>query len=139
MFYLIYSKWNDDTPVQIHMEAYVSINPDYEVSGSYYCSFLAKYPSNSKKSNDTSRCWPDWYRYTCDSMTNHIVFGDCILFWPNVVPSHKKYIQWGGSVNLLNEVCLLLGSFDFEVISPQIRTRCKIALNEWIKLMNIYS
>ena len=60
--------------INIDKEVSVSIDPDCKVLGSYYYSFLFYCPSDSKKSDDTSRWWPDWYRFTRDSITNYIIF-----------------------------------------------------------------
>jgi len=80
--------------VQAEIEATVSdIIPDL-VKGEYYCTFLAKHPSDVKNSNNCSCYWPDWYCYLRDSVSNNIVFVDRVLFRPNITPDHNKYIQW---------------------------------------------
>ena len=67
----------------------------------YYCTFLAKHPSDAKSSNNYSRYWPNWYCYLRDSVSDEIVFGDRVLFCPNTTPDHKRYLQWGDTVQLV--------------------------------------
>jgi len=86
--------------VQMDLEATASIVKPTLCEGEYYCTFLAKHPSNTKLSDDCSRWWPNWYRYSRDSVTDDIVFGDLILFHPNITPNHTKFIQWGNTVGL---------------------------------------
>jgi len=125
--------------VQINLNVSESFDTNYRVSGCCYCHFLAKHPSDTSKCDDSGRWWPDWYHYSRDSVSNEIFFGDRILFRPNIIPDHKKYIQWGYSVRLLNEECYMLGPFDFEPLSPHNRTCCKVASNIWLKLAAICS
>jgi len=89
--------------VQIDLDASESFDTNYHVSGCCYCHFLVKHPYDILKCDDSDRWWPDWYRYSHDSVSNGIVFGDRILFRPNITPDHKNYIQWGDSVCLLDE------------------------------------
>ena len=125
--------------VQFDLEASNALDINCAVTGLYYCYFLAKHPSDINKSDESSWWWPDWYRYTRDSITNNIIFGDRILLRPNLSPDPKKFIQWGDSVNLLDKECMILGPFDFKMISHLNRTCCKIDANEWQQLSNICS
>jgi len=125
--------------VQIDLDASESFDTNYRVSGCYYCHFLAKHLSDISKCDDSGRWWPDWYCYSRDSVSNDIVFGDRILFCPNITPYHRKYIQWGDSVCLLDKECFMTGPFDFEPLSPHNRTRCKVASNLWLELAAICS
>ena len=106
-------------------------------SDSYYCYFLAKYLLDTGKSDDSSSWWPDWYCYSRDSISKDIIFGDRILFGPNISPDGSKYIQWEKRANLLDEKYLILGSFNFEILSPTNRTPQKVATDIWLQLANI--
>ena len=70
--------------------------------------------------------WPDWYRYNWGSITNDIVLGDKMLFRLSITPDARKYIQWGNSVHIDTADTILLGQFDFELISSTNRTRSKV-------------
>ena len=70
--------------VQVNLTATATLHTSHHENGHYYCEFLAKHPEDSDKSDADSRWWPDWYRYSYDSVSNDIVFGDRMLFWPNM-------------------------------------------------------
>jgi len=99
------------------------------VEGEYYCTFLAKHPSDAKNSDDCSPYWPDWYCYLRYLVSDDIVIGDRVLFFPNIATDHKKYIQWGDRIQLAEGGCLLLGPFNFESVNKSNRTRNKIPLS----------
>ena len=120
--------------VQADLEATASIITSTTCTGEYYCTFLAKHPSDTKLSDDCSRWWPDWYRYSRDSITNDIVFGDRTLFLPNITPSHKKFIQWGDTVSLSSHDCCLLVRFNFMPIDESNHTRNKVQFSWWHRL-----
>jgi len=124
---------------QINLDAFESFNTNYYVSGCYYCHFLAKHLSDISKCDNSGRWWLDWYRYSRNSISNDIVFGDRILFRPNISPDHKKYIQWGASVCLLDEEYFMMGPFDFEPLSSNNCTHCKVTSNIWLDLAAICS
>ena len=67
-------------PVQVNTYVSAYIGPSYQSNVSYYCVFLAKYPINTKKSDNTSWWWPYWYRYLHDSVSNSIILSEKILF-----------------------------------------------------------
>ena len=71
--------------------------------------------------------------------TNDVVFGERVLFQPNITPNHSEYIQWGDIVNLNNKNCLLLGPFDFEALLSTNRTRQKVASDIWLQLTDTCS
>ena len=78
--------------IQIDLASSASLHSDYAVRSLYYCVFLAKHPGDCRLSDEFSRWWPDWYRYSRDSVSNNVVFRDRILFRPNVAPDSSKYI-----------------------------------------------
>jgi len=81
--------------VQANVESATSDLMSDLVEGEYYCTFLAKHPSDAKSSDDCSRYWPNWYRYSRDSLSDEIVFGYRILFFPNTMPNHNRYPMGG--------------------------------------------
>ena len=89
---------------------------------------MKKYPSNIKLSDKHSRWWPDWYRYSSDSITNDIIFGTRILFCPSMLPDSTKYIRWIDELLLAGSNIFLLDLFDFEHISATNRTCSKVSL-----------
>ena len=117
--------------VQVDIEASASLRHDYAEAGVYYCSFLAKHPADKKMSDEHSRWWPDWYKYSRDSISNDIVFGTRILFRPSILPNSSKYIRWSDNLTLFSNDKLLHGPFNFEIISPTNRTRSKVSLANW--------
>lgn len=68
--------------IQVDMDASLSLRPDYISEGIYYYSLLAKHVSDKKLSDEYSRWWPDWYRYSRNSVTNAILFSDRVIFHP---------------------------------------------------------
>jgi len=124
---------------QVDLEASISLDARYQTSGSYYCHFMTKHPSDAGKSDDLSLWWPDWYLYSRDEITNNVVLGDRTLFRLNISPDHSKYVRWGNRFNLKKDPSLLIGPFDFEPISPSNRTRQKVATKVWLQLAGICS
>jgi len=86
--------------------------------GKYWCIFLAKHPGDNAKSDEFSRWWPEWYRYTRCKTTQTIVYGDKILVRPNSNPDSSKFIQWATDLKLIGEGTQdsILGPFNFEQI-----------------------
>ena len=84
--------------VQVDLEALAALYNDFTESVSYYCYFLAKHPSDAGKSDDFSRWWKDWYNYTTVPTTKNIIFGDRILFRPNIFLDQEKYSKEGNIV-----------------------------------------
>ena len=103
----------------------------------YYCSFLAKHVSDKKWSDEFSRWWSDWYRYSRDSVTNVIIFGDRVLFRPSILPDSAKYIRWSDEIKLGDDSVNLSGPFNFEKISSTNLTRSKVAGVEWRNLHDV--
>lgn len=120
--------------IQIDLESSASLHNDYAVQSLYYCTLLAKHPSDKRLSDEFSCWWPNWYRYSRDYVSNDIVFGDRILFRPNMAPHSIKYIQWADEVILHPASNILSGPFDFESISSSNRTRNKIEGIRWRNL-----
>ena len=85
--------------IQIDIPSTIEINPDYLQNRNLWCIFLAKHPSDCNKSDEFSRWWPDWYRYSTCTKTNTIIFGDRFLIRPNSNPPSDKYIQWATLIN----------------------------------------
>ena len=125
--------------VQVDIDTSLSLRPDYIKQGVYYCSFLAKHANDNKLSDELSRWWPDWYRYSRDSITNALIYGDRVLFRPSILPDSSKYISWSDEINLGDNDVILSGPFDFEKISSVNRTRSKVAGVEWRRLYDICS
>ena len=125
--------------IKIDLTSSALLHSDYAVRSLYYCIFLAKHPGDSRLSDEFSRWWLDWYRYSRDSVSNDIVYGDRILFCPNVAPDSSKYIQWADVLTLQPASDILVGPFDFESISSANRTRNKIDGVHWRVLHDICS
>ena len=120
--------------VQIDLESTATLNPHWRTTGRYYCVFLARHPADKDKSDEFSRWWPDWYRYTRCKTTNDIIYGDRVLFRPAVLPSSEKYIQWATEIDLSEPLTTLAGPFNFEEITSTNRTRNKVQQAYWLQL-----
>ena len=117
--------------VKVDIDTSTSLRQDYATAGVYYSFFLEKHPGNIKLSDEHSRWWPDWYKYSRNSVTNDIVFGTRMLFGPSMLLDSTKYIRWSDELLLVSSNKILLGPFDFENISPMNRTRSKLSLANW--------
>ena len=85
-----------------------------------------------KKSDEFSRFWPDWYKYTRCSKTDQILFGDRYLFRPNHTPTKTKFIRWSDNIPLCATTSqLILRPFDFEKVDAFNRTRQKVMAKQW--------
>ena len=123
-------------PVQIDMIATTEIEPKYMDTNKYWCMFLARHPQDKNKSDEFSRWWPDWYKYTTDPSTKEIVDGQRGLINPRTIPSSATHIQWAESIQLTSDN-ILLGPFDFQTITPSNRARNIIPSEMWTQLKNI--
>ena len=72
--------------IQINIPSTKEINPKYLQDHKFWCILLAKHPQYSKKSDEHSRLWPDWYEYSSYNKTNQILFDNKVLIRPNVKP-----------------------------------------------------
>ena len=72
------------------LQSSAASNLDAIKSGLCYCSFLAKHKDDVSRSDELSRWWHDWYRYTRDKLTGNVIFGARILLRPNITPDHKN-------------------------------------------------
>ena len=117
--------------IQVDTESSAMLRPDYALVSHYYCVFLAKHSNDKRLSDEFSRWWSDWYRYSRDTVSNDIVYGDRVLFRPNMSPDSTKYIQWADTITLRPASNILLGPFNFEAISSSNRTRNKISGINW--------
>ena len=124
--------------IQIDMDSTKSLNANFVDNGQYFGSFLAKHPNDSKKSDEFSRWWPDWYEYTTCAKTGIIIYGDRILFRPGQLPDSEKYVQWAQEVNLTDtRDNFLAGPFEFSAINEQQRTRNIVDGLQWQQLLEL--
>jgi len=108
--------------VQIDIESTMEVNPDVLSNGNYWCMFLAKHPEDNKRSDEFSRWWLEWYRYTWCKKSNDVVYGDRILIRPSSTPDSTKFVQWAIELHLAGqETCNLVGPFNFEDINESNR------------------
>ena len=89
--------------IQVDLQDTMDINPLMINKGRYWCIFLAKHPGDNVKSDEFSRWWPEWYRYTRCKTTQTIVYGDRILVRPNSNPDSSKFIQWATDLKLIGK------------------------------------
>ena len=124
--------------VQVDMPSTVEQNPAYATNGLYWCVFHYKHPSDHKLSDACSRWWPEWYRYSRDAISQHIVYGQRILIRLSVTPNADKFIQWATLLPLYGpQSSVLVGPFDFEPITASNRIRHKISFCEWSALAQV--
>ena len=98
--------------IQIDLGSSASLHSYYAIQRSYYCMFLVKHPGDKRLSDNFGQWWPDWYKYSHESVSNDIVFGDRILFRLNATPNSAKYIQWADEFILRPASNILLGPFN---------------------------
>ena len=124
--------------IQIDMQSTEKTNPLAHTNGKYWCMFLAKHPEDNKTSDEFSRWWPEWYRYTHCKKTNDVVYGDRILIRPSTTPDSSKFVQWAMELQLFGQNnCNLVGPFNFEEINASNRMRQKVPRLRWTQLQNI--
>ena len=118
--------------VQVDMDASLEMNKDKASMESYRCVFLARHPHDVKKSDEFSRFWPEWHKYTRCPKTDQILFGDSYLIRPNHTPNKDKFIQWSDDILLCSaESQSILGPFEFEKVDAFNRTRRKVSMQHW--------
>ena len=112
----------------------ILIRKDDPARDSYHCVFLAKQPNNTSKSDELSRFWLEWHRYTRCFTQNDIVYGDRILIRPSYYPDKEKIIQLYYNLLLLDsspDSHSIIRPFDFEKIDAFNRTRQKVYIDNW--------
>jgi len=117
--------------IRVWLDGSVALNTDFASTGQYYCEFLAKHKDDANCSDKISRWWPNWYCYSCNSVTHNIVFGSCTLIRPSFAPNHTNYILWADTIDLDAPYVILHGPFDFNSITSSNRTRNLIASEDW--------
>jgi hypothetical protein len=124
--------------VQIDMISTRTINPEFASNGGYWCVFLARHMDDNKRSDELSRWWPEWYRYTKCSVTRDIIYGDRVQIRPSTIPCSTKFIQWAILLPLFNKIAVtLVGPFKFEHINTSNRVKQKVHKDEWNKLSEV--
>ena len=110
----------------------LSRNSDGQNTGIYCVDFFRYHPSDSHKSHDCARYWPDWYeiKWTDDT---HTVFdyGKPILARPNRSPNVNDHCRFSDLVALTNKNIFLVGPFDFESKSHTLQI---VSYKHWGKL-----
>ena len=125
--------------VQVNIQDTAEVNPDYHNNHKYFCTFLAKHPSDKHLSDELSCWWPDWYRYKTDTTTGQIVYGNRILIRPNTNPDPTKFVPWATDLELTTSATArnLIGPFNFEPISQSNRTKQTVPSSLWRQLKDI--
>ncbi len=124
--------------VQVDLESTNDLNKEFKSNGQYYCSFLAKHPEDRNKTDQASRWWPDWYRYSMCKKTGAIIFGCRVLFPPGTIPDSKKYVEWAELIDLGSVDQYLYGPFEFEQSSSSHHASMnKVSGSTWKILENI--
>lgn len=124
--------------IQIDIESTIEANPNYLENNQYWCVFLMKHPHDNNKSDEYSRWWPDWYKYTTNKNTGELIYGQRVLIRPNVIPSSKTHVQWAELVDLSkNPETILVGPFNFAMTQNATTTKNTIDNSEWTKLQLI--
>ena len=96
----------------------------------YYCTFLAKQSIDMKKSDEFSRFWSEWHKYTRWPRTHNIIYGDHIMIRSNHTPDSSKYRQWSDSFPLLHNSHhshSIIEPFDLEKVDECNRTWKKVS------------
>ena len=122
--------------VKVDLEASEQSCAAFASTSLYYCLFLAKHPADMNKSKEYSIWWPDWYKYSRDSVTDGIMFGDRILFRSSVNLDPAKYIQWADIIDFAKPNTVLAGPFNSETITSSNCTQNKDAGGDWRNLCN---
>ena len=73
--------------VQVDLKATLVLNKDDLTRDSCHCVFLTMHPNDANKSDEYSRFWSEWHKYTRCLTTNEIVYGDQILIRPSRYPN----------------------------------------------------
>lgn len=123
--------------VQIDTESTIGVNPSWESNAQFWCVFLARHPQDNAKSDEFSRWWPEWYKYTRCQQSNEIVYGDRVLIRPSTNPDSSKFLQWTALLPLHGpKAVTLIGPFHFEKVDTSNRVRHKVHHDEWRKLLS---
>ena len=114
--------------MQVDLEDTLVLNKDDLTRDLYHCVFFAKHPNDANKSDEFSRFWPEWHKYTRCPTINEIVHSDQNLIRPSHYPNKERFIQLYYNLPLLGSSLhsySIIGPFDFEKIDAYNRTRQK--------------
>ena len=106
-------------------------------TGMYFCSFLQCHPSDTGKSNSSSRWWPEWRELDWLQDGSCYEYGHRILFSPRNKPDLKKYGKFSEDLNLSCEQTYLLGPFDFMAKDSSTPAHSIIQDSIWLRLNEI--
>ena len=124
--------------VRIELELTHSLKLNPNTTGNYLVAFLARHPSDNKKTDDDARWWPEWHEYTIGN-DNIPDFGQRVLFHPLRKPPLAKYRLWTDTIPLSDPNCYLSGPFHFEARHDVVNPCNYIARDQWLLLHSICS
>ena len=113
------------------------LNDNYHKNNVYFCVFLAKHPSNVSKSEEFSKWWTEWYKYTTCPDTRNSIYGDRVLFAPSRLTNWGKYTQWETEITL-GDTETISGPLKFEEISTTNPTRAKSKFEGWKHCRDVF-
>ena len=120
--------------VQVDLDEMMILNIHSPTMDSYHCVFLARHPNDRNKSDEYSRFWLKWYRYSRCRKTNNVINGDYILIRSSHNPDMNRYVQWSNNMPLPKSSVhsqSILGPFNFERIDAYNRIRQKVGIDHW--------
>ena len=122
--------------IQVDIEPTLELNPDFASNHFYWCVFLARHPSDHKKSDKLYWWCPAWYRYTTCEETNEITYGKRVLIRTNNIPCSTNFFQWATLLPLRGkDTITLVGPFSFEIITESNRVCQRVHMSNWYLLI----
>ena len=106
-------------------------------TGTYFCEFLQRHPSDDAKTDSRSRWWPEWSELIWNESGSEFDFGRRILLSPRAKPDLSKYGKFSDNINLLDSNSYLWGPFDFKNKDGSTPAKSIVPEKEWESLVEV--
>ena len=116
----------------------LSLNLKPDTTGNYLVAFLARHPSDNKRTDDDARWLTEWHAYSIGT-DNIPDFGQQVLFHRLRKPPLDKYRLWTDTILISDSNCCLSGPFHFEARHDVLNPCNYIARDQWLLLHSFCS
>lgn len=137
LFFVSYTPADTMRPRWYLVQVSLGDSPTEKTNGMYFCSFLQRHPSDSSKSDISSRWWPEWRELNWLSGGSCYDYGSRVLFSPRNKQDLKKYGKFSEEVDLSCDQTYLLEPFNFLPKDSSTPVYALINVPTWIQLNEI--
>ena len=106
-------------------------------TGTYFCSFFQKHPSDKAKTDSRNRWWPEWRGLNWLPDNSCYDYGSRVLFGPRNKPNLKQFGKFSEEIDLTCHVTYLLGPLSFKHKDHSTSANSILDETTWITLSEV--